>query len=79
MTFTKTDINLFLLLTLNIVMLTMHIIVNYDNIYYFFQLTIIGQILVIINFSLSIILHEKKSGKHVRLFLSRLHLAALSI
>jgi hypothetical protein len=79
MTFTKTDINLFLLLTLNIVMFAMHIIVNYDNIYYFFQLTIIGQILVIINFSLSIILHEKKSGKQVRLFLSRFHLAALSI
>ena len=75
----RTEINLLVLLAVNVILLCMHVAENCHDVYYFFQLTIIGQVLVILNFFLSIVLHEKKSGAPVRLFLSRLHLVGISL
>lgn len=75
----KTDKNLLLLLMANVLFFGLHIYANCENVYYFFQLTIIGQIVVILNFLLSILLHEKKSGRKVKLFLSRFHLLGLGL
>lgn len=53
----------------------------YDDadIWYFCQLTVIGQILVILNFYLSMLLHEDKCNLHTQLFLSRFHLITLAL
>lgn len=79
MTLAKTDKYLIFLLTINSIFFTLHIWYNCTDIYYFFQLTIIGQILTIINFLLSIILHERKSGSNIKRLLSRLHLMSISL
>jgi hypothetical protein len=56
-----------------------HIYVNDADIYYFFQLTIIGQTLVVLNFYLSILLHEDKCKLETQLLLSRFHLITLAL
>lgn len=75
----RTDKNLLSLLVVNAVLFSLHIHENCTDMFYFFQLTIIGQVVVIVNFLLSITLHEKKSGSHIRLLLSRLHLVSLGL
>ena len=67
------------LLLLNSVVFGMHIYVNYETVFYFCQLTNLTQILVCLNFFLSIVLHDKKSTLNTRRFLSSLHLMTLSI
>lgn len=76
---TTNNYNLTFLLALNIVLFVLHIEHNCKDVYYFFQLTILGQILVIFNFLLSIVLHERKSGPEVRKFLSRFHLMGIGL
>lgn len=75
----KTDKNLLLLLALNTAMFGWHAWLNCEDVFYFFQLTVIAQVLVITNFLLSVLLHEKKSGPRVRYLLSRFHLMVLSL
>ena len=75
----KTDYNLMILLLLNAFMFASHIYVNCQSVFYFFQLTIIAQTLVILNFALSIVMHERKSAHSTRKFLSRFHLVTLSL
>lgn len=79
MPLSETDKTLFVLLSLNIVILVLHIGHNCDDIFYFFQLTIIAHSLVIGNFLLSILLHERKSAPEIKRILSRLHLMTLSL
>lgn len=79
MTLPKTDKNLLLLLILNATMFVLHINKNCEDVYYFFQLTIVGQIFVLLNFLLSIILHEKKSSQEIKHLLSRFHLMGISL
>jgi hypothetical protein len=71
--------NIRLLLFLNFVMLIAHMYNSDADILYFCQLTIIGQILVILNFYFSLTFHEKKSSLKVQLLLSRFHLITLSL
>lgn len=52
---------------------------DFNDVYYFFQLTIIGQILVTMNFYLSLTLNEQKVNLKIKLILSRLHLVTLSL
>ena len=79
MILTQSNKYLYGLLLLNTVFYALHILENYENIFYFCQLTNISQALVISNFLLSIILHEKKSSHSTRKFLSRFHLVTLSL
>jgi hypothetical protein len=79
MSIPKTDKILLILAAINIIMFILHIHSNCENIYYFFQLTIIGQIFTISNFILSIILHEKKSNKRIKQLLSRFHLMSIAL
>lgn len=72
-------INRLLLLGLNLVLFGAHIYTNCEDVFYFFQLTIIGQVLVILNFILSLSLKEKSTQLHKKLLLSRLHLVTLSL
>ena len=67
------------LLALNVVLYIWHIYVNCLDGFYFFQLTIISQNLVIVNFVLSILLQENKSSHRTRKLLSRLHLVTISL
>lgn len=75
----RTDRFLVFFLVLNITIFALHIIENCTDVYYFFQLTIIGQTLIIFNFLLSIILHEKKSSRRIKKLLSRFHLMSLAL
>jgi hypothetical protein len=68
-----------ILFILNFSFLVAHMYNSDADAYYFCQLTIIGQILVTLNFYLSITLHEQKSNLHTKLMLSRLHLVTLSL
>lgn len=73
------DYNLLCLLLLNVALFGLHMERNCKDVYYFFQLTILGQVVVILNFLFSIILHEKKSGMGVKKFLSRFHLMGIGL
>lgn len=75
----KADRTLIGLLLLNVVMFAAHIAVNYESILYFCQLTNLTSLLVVFNFLLSVVLHEKKSSHSTRKFLSSLHLMTLSM
>ena len=75
----KTERNLIWLLLLNVTMFALHMFVNYSGMLYFCQLTNISSVYVILNFSLSVILHERKSSHKTRRFLSNLHLMTLSL
>ena len=74
-----TDIAPKLLLAVNVILYIWHIKVNCFNVFYFFQLTIISQNLVILNFIMSLFLHEPTSTHKVRKMLSRLHLVTISV
>jgi hypothetical protein len=74
-----TDKNLQILSLLNTIILILHIYINYTDIFYFFQLTILGQILIIINFILSIIYHNDKENISIKIFLSRIHLITIAL
>lgn len=67
------------LLLLNIVLYLWHIYVNFIDVFYFFQLTIISQNLVILNFLLTVLLHENRSSHRIRKLFSRLHLVTISL
>ena len=76
------ELHLRILLIINCIMFVAHWYYGYqDNpgILYFCQLTAIGQTLVILNFYLSILLHEDKCKLHIQLFLSRFHLVTLAL
>ena len=60
-------------------MFLLHIIVNYRNLLYFCQLTNLSSVFVILNFLLSVVLHERKSSHKTRKFLSNFHLMTLSL
>lgn len=79
MTLPRTDKLLFFFLFINLLIYILHIAENCTDIFYFFQLTIIGQTLVIGNFLLSIILHERKSSRRIKRLLSRFHLMSLAL
>lgn len=76
---TKRDSYLIALLLLNCVMFAQHLYRHCQDIFYFFQLTIITQNMVIANFILSIVMHESKSTHSTRKLLSRFHLVTLSV
>ena len=58
----KKDNNLLLLFLINLIIFTLHIYENGRTLTYCFQLTVISQTLVIANFALSLILHERKAN-----------------
>ena len=60
-------------------MMVGHMYYDDADIWYFCQLTVIGQLLVILNFYLSILLHEDKCNLNTQLFLSRFHLITLAL
>lgn len=68
-----------ILFILNVAVYITHIYMYCSSIFYFFQLTIIGQTLVVVNFLISILLHHDKESLHTKLLLSRLHLITLSL
>lgn len=67
------------LLIINAALFLWHIYVNCFTVFYFFQLTIISQTLVILNFILFLILQVRKSNHQTRKYLSRLHLVTTSL
>ena len=79
MIITQTNKSIIMLLILNIGLFSVHVSRSSQGWFQLFQWTVIGQILVIINFTLSLIFNERKSTSRVKLLLSRLHLVTISV
>lgn len=67
------------LLLLNIIFFSAHVHWFCESALYFFQLTIIGQIMVLVSFTLSVIMSGKVLSLERKYLLSRLHIITLSL